>query len=209
MVNVKVGLGVAGSTALAGELLPGRSIPAGYPAISPTYASASMKTVYFVRHAKSSWSDYQLPDHDRPLAKRGKNDAPVMARRLLGLGVTPHGILTSTAKRAKQTAKAFRKVFQIDKARVITQKSLYHAEPFGIAEEIRCLPDDWTTVLVFGHNPGYTDLANELQHDRYIENVPTCGIIGARVDAERWEDFSLDRARRTIFMYPKQTDLAQ
>ena len=163
-----------------------------------------MKTLYFVRHAKSSWADHNLPDHDRPLNKRGKRDAPRMARRLMGLDVSPDGILTSSAKRAKATAKVFREACGLGKSDVITRKTLYHASPNEIEAELRRLPADWKTVLVFGHNPGYTDLANRLQHDQDIDNVPTCGIVGANIEIDDWSDFKLTKARRTTFMYPKQ-----
>ena len=163
-----------------------------------------MKELYFVRHAKSSWDDPSLRDHDRPLNNRGKRDAPRMAHRLVGLGTSPSGILTSTAKRARRTARAFREAFGLGKGDVIEREGLYHAGPREIERELQKLPDDWTTVLVFGHNPGYTDLANRLQHDSYIDNVPTCGIIGARIQIDSWKDFRLADATRTTFMYPKQ-----
>ena len=163
-----------------------------------------MKTLYFVRHAKSSWKDVNLADHDRPLNKRGKRDAPRMAARLVGTGAQPDGILTSTAKRAKSTARYFREAFGLGKSAVIERKPLYHAGPKHIEAELRRLPDEWNVVLVFGHNPGYTDLANALRSDSSIDNVPTCGIIGAKADVGSWEDFSISQARRATFLYPKQ-----
>lgn len=163
-----------------------------------------MKEIYFIRHAKSSWDDPSLTDHDRPLNNRGKRDAPRMAHRLVGLGTSPDGILTSTAKRAKRTARAFREAFGLGKANVIEREELYHAGPRQIEAAIQRLPADWKTVLVFGHNPGYTDVANALQHNNYIDNVPTCGIVGARIDVDDWQKFSLKAATRTTFLYPKQ-----
>ena len=163
-----------------------------------------MKYLFFVRHAKSSWSDTSLHDHDRPLNGRGKRDAPRMAQRLLGLGVSPHGILTSTAKRARATAKVFREAFGLSKKQVLKKENLYHAGPREIQREISKLPNAWNTVLVFGHNPGYTDLANRLQNDAFIDNVPTCGIVGAQIDIGDWKDFTLEAAKRTTFLYPKQ-----
>lgn len=163
-----------------------------------------MKTLYFIRHAKSSWDDPMLDDHDRPLNKRGQRDGPVMARRLLGIDVAPDGILSSTAKRARQTAGYFKDVLTVGNA--IYLRELYHAWPATIETQVRNLPDEWDTVLVFGHNPGYTDLANKLKNDLYIGNVPTCGIIGARSGVEEWKDFSLTDAQRIAYMYPKQTE---
>ena len=163
-----------------------------------------MKTVYFIRHAKSSWDDATLSDHDRPLNARGKRDAPRMALRLLELDNKPDGILTSSAKRAKQTAKAFREAFGLSKEVFIVRKELYHAWPDMIEQQVRLLPNRWNTVLVFGHNPGFTEVANQLQHDAYIGNVPTCGITVATMDVESWGDFQLSAARRVAYLYPKQ-----
>lgn len=162
-----------------------------------------MKTLYFIRHAKSSWDNPDLDDHDRPLNKRGRRDAPVMARRLLGIDVAPDGVLCSTAKRARQTAAEFIETLKVDNA--IYLRELYHAWPSTIVEQLRKLPDEWDTVLVFGHNPGYTMLANALKNDYEIDNLPTCGIIGASAEIDRWRDFELHRTRRIVYLYPKQT----
>lgn len=163
-----------------------------------------MKHLYFIRHAKSSWDDPALSDHDRPLNKRGRRDGPLMARRLLGFDVAPDAILSSSAKRARQTAAYFKDVLGVENA--VYLRELYHAWPDTIEAQIRNLPDEWSTALVFGHNPGYTDLANRLENDLYIENVPTCGIIGARSNVKLWKDFSLAGAQRVAYLYPKQTE---
>lgn len=163
-----------------------------------------MKTIYFIRHAKSSWDDIMLQDHDRPLNNRGKRDAPYMAERLDSLGLRPDGLLSSTARRARETADAFRKQMEIPAANCQFDKVLYHAWPTAIETRIKQLPNKWQTVLLFGHNPGYTDLANQLQHQGFIGNVPTCGIIGARADIDDWSYFSLANAQRIAYLYPKQ-----
>ncbi|MFK8162915.1 MAG: histidine phosphatase family protein [Lewinella sp.] len=163
-----------------------------------------MKTIYFVRHAKSSWDDITLDDHDRPLNARGKRDAPMMADRLAKLGVVVDGLVSSSAKRAKQTSEAFRLALKISAANCQYDPSLYHAWPASIEKRVHDVPDKWSTVLFFGHNPGYTDLANRLQHNAYIGNVPTCGIIIVEADIENWEEFSFEKARRAGYLYPKQ-----
>lgn len=163
-----------------------------------------MKSLFFIRHAKSSWAEPYLSDHERPLNTRGRRDAPLMAQRLLSTKISPDGLLVSSAKRAKKTAKYFRDAFSIDKDQVLIQDELYHASPKTIERAIRQLPDKWSTVLIFGHNPGFTDVANALKNDQYIGNVPTCGIVGATIDVKKWKDFELEKARRTAFLYPKQ-----
>jgi phosphohistidine phosphatase len=163
-----------------------------------------MKTIYFIRHAKSSWDDITLDDHDRPLNPRGKRDAPKMANRLASLEVAADGFVSSTAKRAKQTSEAFRRALNISAANCLYDKKLYHAWPEGIENRVKGVSDEWSTVLFFGHNPGYTDLANRIMHNAYIGNVPTCGIIMVEADIDSWADFSLAKARRAGYFYPKQ-----
>ena len=162
-----------------------------------------MKHVYLVRHAKSSWADPNLKDHDRPLNGRGRNDAPRMAARLKKSGVKVDGVLTSTAKRARQTAQAFVEAYGLGKDSVLKEAKLYHAGPKTIERCIQKLPDEWHTVLVFGHNPGYTEAANALKNDDYIGNVPTCGIVGSKLDTKKWGKWKLSDAKRTTFMTPK------
>ncbi len=164
-----------------------------------------MKNVYFVRHAKSSWADMNLKDHDRPLNSRGKKDAPRMAARLRKEGVKVDGLLVSSAKRTRQTAEVFAEAYGLGKDQVIKEKKLYHAGPKTIQSCIRELPDNWETVLVFGHNPGYTEAANVLLHDDYIGNVPTCGIIGSTSSATKWAKWKMSEAKRTVFFTPKDS----
>ena len=162
-----------------------------------------MKHVYLVRHAKSSWADPDLKDHDRPLNARGRSDAPRMAARLKKDGVQIDGILTSSAKRARQTAQAFADAYGMGKDGILKEKKLYHAGPKTIERCIQQLPDDWDTVLVFGHNPGYTEAANALKNDDYIGNLPTCGIVGSKSDTKKWNKWKLSDAKRTLFYSPK------
>lgn len=164
----------------------------------------AMKTIYFVRHAKSSWDDPMLADHDRPLNPRGRRDAPHMAARLADLGVRPDGILTSTARRARQTAEYFRDALGVPASRLRAAEELYHAWAETISAQVRKLPQDWDTVLLFGHNPGYTDLANRMDNQQIIDNVPTCGIVMGQATIDDWKDFNLDKTMRKAFLYPKQ-----
>ena len=100
-----------------------------------------MKTVYFVRHAKSSWSNPALDDHDRPLNSRGKRDAPFMAKVLKGKGARPDLIVTSTANRAQTTALHFAKEFDISPGDVMLRPEIYEAYSEQVMEVIRSLDD--------------------------------------------------------------------
>lgn len=162
-----------------------------------------MKTVYFVRHAKSSWSNPQLSDHDRPLNKRGIRDAPRMATLLRARGANPRLMLSSTARRARDTAEVFRKEFDLPAAALQLEGKLYHAYPTEIAAVLQTLPDDIDSLALFAHNPGLTDLANQLDPTTRIDNVPTTGIVASRCPVERWTDWTAEAAQRTHFWYPK------
>lgn len=163
-----------------------------------------MKTVFLIRHAKSSWSDMSLRDIDRPLNKRGKRDAPFMAKLLIGKGVKPDAIISSPANRAYTTATHFAAAAGIKEKDIIRNADIYEAAVITIQEIIRDLNDEWDTVFLFGHNPTFTYVANEYEGGDYIANVPTCGITEIAAEVKKWEKFSEKTARRKNFYYPKQ-----
>ena len=112
-----------------------------------------MKTLLLLRHAKSSWKDSDLDDHDRPLNKRGRRDAPRMGRLLVEWNLLPDYILSSTAKRARKTAES---IIEEVNFRGETRFSidLYHADRAHIVQLVRQIPDHYSRVLWIGHNPG-------------------------------------------------------
>ena len=162
-----------------------------------------LRNICFVRHAKSSWSDYSLADHDRPLNKRGKRDAPFMAGKMKELGVKPDYILCSTAKRARQTAAHFIQVFDLDDDQVRYEGGIYEASPSQVLSIVRTVPDQRRSVFVFGHNPAFTYIANMFA-GIHIDNVPTCGICQAKTMVESWEKFDPATSAFVAFYYPKQ-----
>ena len=163
-----------------------------------------MKTVYFVRHAKSSWANYPaVDDIDRSLNKRGFRDAPFMASLVAGKGAVPDAIVSSPAVRAHTTAKYFAKEFNIAEEDIVIRPELYHAGHWQILEVVQSLSGDWGTVFVFGHNPGFTDVAN-LFSVHSIANVPTCGVVKVCAEVDNWANFIPDNGRVEAFHYPKQ-----
>ncbi|MCB0644155.1 MAG: histidine phosphatase family protein [Phaeodactylibacter sp.] len=162
-----------------------------------------MKTLYFIRHAKSSWEDSSLDDIERPLNKRGERDAPLMATRLQGLGVVPDQIVSSPATRALTTAHYFADALGIDPDTIHIDERIYLVEVRGLLQVIREWPAEWNTVLLFGHNPTITDFSN-LHNQGRIDNVPTCGICKFEGVIPSWSDWSEHRVRLTKFMYPKE-----
>jgi phosphohistidine phosphatase len=159
------------------------------------------KTIIIIRHAKSSWTDLSMRDFDRPLDDRGLKDAPMMASKLKDFGVKPDVLISSAANRALMTANFFSGEFGLA---VKEEKSLYHAPPSAYLEKINGLSEDITTVVFFGHNPGVTDLANEIEPG-IIDDLPTCSITIAEVKRDlRWEDIDWRHMTLETILTPKQ-----
>jgi len=146
-----------------------------------------MKKLILVRHAKSSWKDPDLSDFERPLNKRGKNDAPVMGKRLKKLGVKPDIIISSTAVRASSTAKIFCEEMGLPEEKLIFDRNLYAAGEDEMLKVLNSLDDKIKTVMLFAHNPGLTDLSNLLSDD-FIDNIPTAGVVSLTFKEESWSD---------------------
>lgn len=162
-----------------------------------------MKMLYLIRHAKSSWDYPELKDIDRPLGSRGLRDAPFMAEMLKKEGVHPDKIVSSPAKRAHSTALFFARAQGIDPDDILKDLKVYHAYAADILGIARDWPDDWNTVFLFGHNPTFTSVANYYA-DEFIDNVPTCGIVGIRLATDRWNGVKKGEGEVTDFWYPKQ-----
>jgi len=161
-----------------------------------------MKSIFFIRHAKSSWEDSSLSDIERPLNKRGLRDAPFMAKLLKGKSIAPDRIVTSPANRAFTTATYFAKELDIHENSMVVRKKIYHAYPEDVLSIIRTLDNSDETVLMFGHNPCFTSIANRFSSD-YIPNVPTCGIVQVDADVSEWTDFQ-EYGDLRAFYFPKQ-----
>ncbi len=163
-----------------------------------------MKTLYLVRHAKSSWKDASLPDHDRPLNKRGEEDAPRMGKRLACRRPKPELIISSPAVRAKMTAKLLATGIGYPKANIVIDKLIYEAEPEDLMSIIRGLDNTVDCVMLVGHNPAFTLLVNSLARCN-IENVPTCGLAVLKFDIVSWDDIDRVTGELLDFDYPKKT----
>lgn len=162
-----------------------------------------MKTVYFIRHAKSSWEDPSLSDFDRPLNKRGYRDAPFMAQLLRGKVSKLDAIVSSPANRAYTTASYFAETFQIPKSDIVLREAIYNAFPEDVLEVVQDFPATWQTVLLFGHNPAFNSLANMFS-ETPIVNIPTCGIFRVDAAVRDWVGFQQNTGRLSEFHYPKQ-----
>jgi phosphohistidine phosphatase len=157
-----------------------------------------------IRHAKSSWANPLQSDYDRPLNERGMQDAPMMGERLKKNNIIPDIIIASTAKRAAQTAKKIAAAVGYDTEKILWKNSLYHCIPSVFEEVIREIDDTIQSAFIVAHNPGITEFANELVPGFKIDNMPTCGIVGAHVEADSWSDFANAQREVFLFDYPKK-----
>ncbi|NUN99775.1 MAG: histidine phosphatase family protein [Saprospiraceae bacterium] len=162
-----------------------------------------MKTIYFIRHAKSSWDHPTLRDFERPLEERGLKDAPFMAKVLKSKGVNPDLLVSSPATRAYSTALFFADAFEIDRKEVQVQPRIYEAFKEDIFDLIANFPEDAETVLLFGHNPTFTYIANHFSK-KHIDNIPTCGIFKVEAKINSWNDFKVPAASLSEVHFPKQ-----
>jgi phosphohistidine phosphatase len=162
-----------------------------------------MKRLTLVRHAKSDWSLPGQNDWDRPLNKRGQRDAPEMARRLRSRRLKPDLILSSPAVRALTTATVMARELKVPAARVQQDERLYLASPSDLLAVIRELGGEAKHLMVFGHNPGMTECANQLSAGDQIDNLPTCGVFTAQFDIAAWSELDLNSGQDAEFDYPK------
>jgi phosphohistidine phosphatase len=164
-----------------------------------------MKTVFFIRHAKSSWDDPELRDIDRPLNKRGRHDAPVMAKLLREKGIKPDRIVSSPAKRALSTAEVFAAEMGLED--IYVEPRIYESMPEDVLRVVQQLDDDLEVVFVFGHNPTIYTLASSFS-DMDLDNVPTCGVVEVQAAVNSWADFNSRTGRMIHFFFPKQLKLS-
>jgi phosphohistidine phosphatase len=148
-----------------------------------------MKTLLLLRHAKSSWKQPELADHDRPLNKRGKRTAPLMGALLLDQDLIPDLILCSSAVRVHTTARLVAKACAY--AGEIKQiRKLYLAEPQTYVEVLRQVAEKHTRVLVVGHNPGLEALIEALTGEAMA--MPTAALAQVELSLKRWSDLDTD-----------------
>ncbi len=161
-----------------------------------------MKTLTLVRHAKSSWNHPGLADFERPLNKRGERDAPRMGNRLAARNIKPQIIVSSPAVRALTTAEVVASALGFQPAEIITDDRIFHAYSDQLLDVIRDFDASLHHVMLVGHNPGLTDLVEQLAQAGIL-NIPTCGIVLLGFSVDRWQDVSDAAGEMLLFDYPK------
>ena len=166
-----------------------------------------MKTLTLLRHAKSSWAEAGLDDHERPLAERGLRDAPMIGARLAAHGIEPGLILSSTAVRARETARLAAAAFAADSGRSADLKLLpeiYLASPGKLLAVLAGVDDAVGALVLVGHNPGMTELVNLMLPSLRLANLPTAGAIVIECDTPSWRDIDAAGFRFLFGEFPKQ-----
>lgn len=159
-----------------------------------------MKQLIITRHAKSDWGDISQTDFERPLNKRGREDAPMMAKRMKDQHQVPTIIVSSDALRANTTATLFNKTLKVSEG-VLLNHAIYHALVRDLLLVINELDDRWQTVMLVGHNPGLSELVGYLSGQN-IELV-TCAQVAIAFDFESWALVSKDTGKLLWHDFPK------
>lgn len=163
-----------------------------------------MKTLYLLRHAKSSWDDPDLKDFERPLAKRGINDISIMAARFQGRGKQLACIICSPAVRAKTTAKIFAKEIGFPSDEIGSNPELYFAGASMFLKAASLLDYNCDLAMLVGHNPAITEFVNGMVN-RNISNIPTCGLVELNIPIDCWSEIEFAKAELIDFDFPKKT----
>ena len=156
-----------------------------------------MKKIILIRHAKSSWK-HNVIDHDRPLNKRGFEDANLVSISLKESHLNIDLVLSSDAMRAKTTANIFMSNLDIDTSMVHLNHELYDFSGTNLIEVIKACDDSINTLMLFGHNHAITAFVNTYG-DSYIDNVPTSGVVVIEFDIINWKNLNKGKTIQTLF----------
>jgi len=157
-----------------------------------------MRELFLVRHAKSSWDDPTLSDFDRPLNKRGLNDASLIADELKNRWVKPQIILSSEAIRAKTTARIIAQALGVE--HIEFKESIYESSDFNLMMIIKELDNSLKSAMIVGHNPALTMVVNKISSFS-LDNLKTCGVVALKLDS--WHDLPPYKADLDFYIYPK------
>jgi phosphohistidine phosphatase len=161
------------------------------------------KTLYIVRHAKSSWDYDDISDIDRPLSIRGMNDAGVMAGRLKAKGDIPSLLISSPANRALHTATIFCRTLKVSCEKLLIEERIYPGSINEILNVIENISDNYDSIMIIGHNPASTGLANHfLKHS--IDNLPTTGVVTLSFNGDSWKNLKQQQPKSENIDYPKK-----
>ena len=169
-----------------------------------------MLTLSLLRHAKSSWKNPSLPDHERPLAARGIADAPMMGRAMTERGIDPELVLCSSARRTVDTLSLVLPELKVE-PKVVYEDALYHASAAEMLQMLREVQPGANRVMIVGHNPEIHRLALDLigsgpKHirDHLMEKYPTAGLVVINFTAGLWSSIDINSGALNLFLVPRE-----
>jgi phosphohistidine phosphatase len=160
-----------------------------------------MKTLFILRHAKSSWDNPDLADFDRPLNNRGLNAARFIGELIYRRNLQPQIIVSSPAKRAKQTAVLVKEVAEIPRP-IQYDERIYEASPLSLFNLIREFDDKWKSVLLVGHNPGIENLLRMTTGETH--SMPTAALSKINLIIESWSELEANSNELEFLIRPKE-----
>lgn len=156
-----------------------------------------MKNLIIIRHAKSSW-DGPLKDFDRPLKKRGIQDAHLVSSNIFPYLPKTFVIWSSPAKRASTTALIFAQNISYPVESIIFKEELYTFDAHQLEKSIKSCSDDYESLILFGHNEAITNFVNKFG-DIFIDNVSTAGVVSLTFETDKWNAISKGKTQKVIF----------
>lgn len=163
-----------------------------------------MKQILLMRHAKSSWDDANLTDFDRPLNKRGTEDANRMGQYLRDIKSKPTTIISSPAQRAKQTSQLSAKAVKMDEKHIIWNKQLYHGSVSDYLDAVQSASEDWERLMLVGHNPLMEHTVSLLSGAEVaIVRMSPAALVCLESPVEKWKNISPGSCQIKWMMVPK------
>ncbi|MBO6606282.1 SixA phosphatase family protein [Psychroserpens sp.] len=156
-----------------------------------------MKIITLVRHGKSSW-EFDVSDRERPLKKRGINDANLVSKYFKDKGMLPEFVFSSPANRAFSTCRIFLNNLGISDEKLKIVEDLYDFGGHQVVDFLKNMSEDYDNVMIFGHNHAFTSICN-IFGDDYIDNLPTSGLVTIELNVEQWNAINTGHTALTIF----------
>lgn len=160
-----------------------------------------MKTLFVLRHAKSSWKNRELSDFERPLNKRGEKAAPFMGKLMRDNGFIPEAIISSSAERAEQTAKLIRSSASID-IEIQFDRRIYESSTNSLLHIVSEFNDNFSSAMIVGHNPGFEGLVEILGNE--YQRMPTAALAIINLNIDSWQDIAAGCGEIISVLRPKE-----
>jgi phosphohistidine phosphatase len=161
-----------------------------------------MKTLYIVRHAKSSWDFSEISDKERPLLEKGKKRTKIINDYLINNKIQVDLLISSSAVRARETAKIIAKAIQYTEDRIRIEDFIYFADAERMFDIFYDVPAIIDSIMIVGHNPTVTSFANLFLENK-IDWMPTSGVACIQFDVDKWEDAGTMNCKEVLFISPK------